>query len=421
MIENATLNMIYMLAVSLALGLIIGVEREWRERDHESGERPAGVRTFGLISLCGGVAGVLSLQFAGMLATGLIFVMAVMTVAYWRRSVNNRFKGVTTIFAAFAAYGCGAMATAGFVVPATATAVVVALVLGAKERLHHFVGALDQKEIFAALQFLLIAAVIWPLAPNENFGPYNAINPFEIWLMVVLISGLSFFGYISVRVFRASRGILGAAILGGFVSSTAVTLSFARMGRHQSRLTKTFATAIVAAATIMLARIAIIAGIIWPPLLIHISAPLLAMILTGALLSAIEIRRQGDNVEAPPSVSNPLEFGAALFFAGLLSIIMLASRWLEAAFGPEGVYALAFASGLADVDALTLSISRFARGGLDLEVASIAIMIAAVTNTIVKIGLVAIAGSPAMAKQTARALIAIVSVGAAVSIITLAG
>ncbi len=415
------LNVIYMLALSLALGLIIGVEREWRERDHEGGARPAGVRTFGLISLSGGVAGILNERFPGLFSTGLVFVLVVMTIAYWRRSHGDKFMGVTTIFAGFAAYGCGGLAAAGAFVPATATAVSVALVLGVKERLHRFVSRLDQTEIFAALQFLLIAAVIWPLAPNENFGPYDAINPFEIWLMVVLISGLSFVGYISVRVFRASRGILGAAILGGFVSSTAVTLSFARMGRRQPGLESTFAVAIIIATTIMIARVAIIAGIVWPPLLPRIGTPVVVMILSGVVLPAFQLKQQPKKIAETPEVANPLELVPALFFAGLLSIIMLASRWLEATFGPEGVYAVAFASGLADVDALTLSVSRFARDGLDLQVASIAIIVAVVTNTLVKIGLTAIAGSAAMMRHAARALIVVAIAGAASAAATFAG
>ncbi len=421
MSDTANLNMIYALAVSLALGLVIGVEREWRERAYEGAVRPAGVRTFGLISLSGGITGVLNEQFPGVLAAGLAVVIFVMTVAYWRRSHDDKFMGVTTIFAGFAAYGCGGLAAAGFFVPATAAAVSVAVILGAKERLHRFVSLLDQKEIFAALQFLLIAAVIWPLAPNRNFGPYDAVNPFEIWLMVVLISGLSFAGYISVRVFRASRGILGAAILGGFVSSTAVTLSFARMSRRQPEYESAFAAAVVIAATIMMARVAIITAIIWPPLLPYIGVPVGAMMITGVLLSTLRVKQQSKEMAETPSVTNPLELAPALFFAGLLSIIMLASRWLEAVFGPEGVYAVAFASGLADVDALTLSISRFARGGLDLHVAAIAIITAAITNTLVKIGLTAIAGSPTMTRQVSRALIIIVAVGATVAAIPLTG
>lgn len=418
--EIVSYNIIYSLALALALGLIIGVEREWRERDYEGGVRPAGVRTFGLISLSGGVAGVLGQQFPALPAVGLTLAVAIMAIAYWRRSKSDQFKGVTTIFAAFIAYGCGVLAADGYFVPATAIAIAVAFILGAKERLHRFVGGLDQKEIFAALQFLLISAVILPLAPNERFGPYDAINPFEIWLMVVLISGLSFLGYISARLFSVNRGILGTAVLGGFVSSTAVTLSFSRMSKRQTGLQSALAAGVIIAATIMLARVALIAGIVWLPLLPHIGVPLAAMALSGIVLCAVQMRRQdGETMEAP-HVSNPLELGPALFFAIFLSVIMLASRGLESAFGPEGVYVVSIASGLADVDALTLSLSRFARDGLDIGVASTGIVIAAITNTVVKIGLTAIAGGPVMIRQVSRSLAIIVVVGVTAAAITYA-
>jgi len=416
---NADLNIIYVLALSLALGLIIGVEREWRERDYEGGVRPAGVRTFGLISLSGGVAGVLGGQFPVLPPTGLALTIAIMTMAYWRRSRDKDFMGVTTIFAAFIAYGCGALAVAGYHVAATAVAVTVAIILGAKERLHRFVSELDQKEIFAALQFLLIAGVILPLAPNQRFGPYDAINPFEIWLMVVLISGISFLGYISARVLSAKRGILSTAILGGFVSSTAVTLSFARMGRRQPHLQRILANGIVIAATIMMARVAVIAGIIWPPLLAPLAPVILVMIITATLLCAIQMRRQHDNVTETPTVSNPLEILPALLFAGLLAIIMLVSHWLEAAFGAQGIYAIAVVSGVADVDAITLSLSNFARDGLDVSVAAIGIFAAAITNTVFKIFLTATVGGAVMTRFVLTALSVTIASGIGVAFITL--
>jgi uncharacterized membrane protein (DUF4010 family) len=413
------LNIIYVLALSLALGLIIGVEREWRERDHEGGIRPAGVRTFGLIGLGGGIAGVLGGQFPALLPTGLALTIAIMAMAYWRGSHDKNFMGVTTIFAAFIAYGCGGLAVAGHHVAATAAAVTVAIILGAKERLHRFVSELDQKEIFAALQFLLIAGVILPLAPNQRFGPYDALNPFEIWLMVVLISGISFLGYISARVLSAQRGILSTAILGGFVSSTAVTLSFARMGQRQPHLQRILANGIVIAATIMMARVAVIAAIVWPPLLAPLGPVILVMIITATILCAIQMRRQNDSVTETPTLSNPLEILPALFFAGLLAVIMIVSRWLEATFGAQGVYAIAVVSGIADVDAITLSLSNFARDGLDVSVAAIGIFAAAITNTLFKIVLTTVAGGAAMTRFVSGALAITIAVGLGVAFITL--
>jgi uncharacterized membrane protein (DUF4010 family) len=416
---NDDLNTIYVLALSLALGLIIGVEREWRERNHEGGIRPAGVRTFGLISLSGGVAGLLGEQFPALPATGLALITAVMTVAYWRRSHDERFMGVTTIVAAFIAYGCGGLAVSGYPVPATAIAVTVAIILSSKERLHQFVRGLDQKEIFAALQFLLIAGVILPLAPNERFGPYDALNPFEIWLMVVLISGLSFLGYLSARILSAKRGILSTAILGGFVSSTAVTLSFSRMGKRQPHLQRMLANGIIIAAAIMMVRVAIIAGVVWPALLPRLGPPLLAMSVSALVIYAIQEKHLNNKKTKAPALSNPLEILPALMFAGVLAAIMLASRALEASFGSQGVYAVAVASGLADIDAITLSLSRFARDGLDVSLAARGIFAAAITNTLVKIGLTAAAGGARMIRSISVSMAVIIAAGVGVGMLTL--
>ncbi len=413
------LNIIYALALALALGLIIGVEREWRDRDHEGDAHPAGVRTFGLIGLSGGIASILGKSYAALPAAGLALTIAVMIAAYWRRSQNRNYMGVTTIFAAFVAYGCGGLAAANLPIPATAVAIGTAMILGVKERLHSFVARLDQKEIFAALQFILIAGVVLPLAPNQRFGPYDAINPFEIWLMVVLISGLSFIGYLSARVLSASRGIIGTAILGGFVSSTAVALSFARMAKHEKQLERTLSAGVILASAIMFARVAVIAGAVWPPLLSQLGAPLFAMVVTSAVFSAFYLRRQQQIVLEAPNLSNPLEILPALIFAGVLAAIMLASRWLGATFGAEGIYALAVASGLADVDAITLSLSRFARDGLAGNVTVIAILLAAVTNTLVKLGLITLAGNLKMFRRVAAAFLLTILCGAVVAVLTL--
>ncbi len=405
------LHMVYAIALSLALGMIIGLEREWRERDYEGGRRPAGVRSFGLIGLSGGVAGVIGGTYAAFPSVGLAIVLGVMSIAYWRRSHGAGFMGVTTIFAAFIAFTCGVLTSMEHTIPATAAAIVTAFILGAKERLHGFIAKLDQKEIFAALQFLLIAGVILPLAPNKSFGPFDAINPFEIWLIVVLISGLSFLGYISARLLSPKRGIIGTALLGGFVSSTAITLAFARVGKHELNLQRTLSAGIVLASSIMFTRVLLLCGLVWSPLLKQLVAPLGAMIATSIMLSVFMLRRQSQTMLDEPPVSNPLELLPALFFAGLLATIMFASRWVEASYGAEGVFVVAFASGLADVDAITLSLSRFAKDGLAIDIAASAILLATITNTVVKLALVMIAGGRKMFRTVFMALSTTILVG----------
>lgn len=415
---SSEFSIIYQLALSLALGLIIGVEREWRERDFAGERRPAGLRTFGLIGLSGGVAGLMGQQFNATPALGLALTMLVMVTAYWRRSETREFMGVTTIFAAFIAYTCGTLSVMGLEVSATSVAVIVAMILGAKERLHRFVRRLDQNEIFAALQFLLIAGVILPLIPNDRMGPYDAINPFEIWLMVVLISGLSFMGYVALRALNARQGILGTAILGGFVSSTAVTVSLARMARQQPELRYLLSVGIIAASTIMFARVGMIAGLIMPPLLAPLALPIVSVIILS-LICAVYLIHKADGVSfEKPDVDNPLDISSALLFAGLLGVIMVGSRAGEALFGAEGIYAISIASGLADVDAITLTLSRFATEDLSVHVAARGILLAAVTNTFVKVALAAFAGGRTLRPAFLSLLGVIVAAGIS-AIITL--
>ncbi len=390
------LTSIYQLAIALALGLVIGVEREWRERDFKGGRRPAGLRTFGLIGLSGGVAGLIGDQYALFPAMGLVLTFIAMTAAYWRRSQNGNLMGVTTIFATMIAYGCGVLAVMNLQVPATAAAVTVAMILGAKDRLHRFVERLEQKEIFAALQFILIAGVILPLIPNRSIGPYEAINPFEIWLMVVLISGLSFLGYVALQALGAKQGIISTALLGGLVSSTATTVSLARMARRQPELKAVLSVGVIAASTIMFVRVCIIAGVISPALLLQILLPISIVIFISAAGAIYYSQQFRQLTFSKPTVSNPLDIASALLFAALLGLIMVGSRALEGMFGAEGVYALSVASGLADVDAITLTLSRFSTESLATRVAATGIMLAAITNTLVKIALAAFASGGAL-------------------------
>ncbi len=407
---ESNVNLVIDLAIALALGLVIGIERDWRERNFKGGRRPAGLRTFGLIGLGGGVAGAIGARFSAFPAIGLALTIIVLTAAYWRRSQDGEFMGLTTIFAALVAYSCGVLAVTGMQVPATAAAVIAAMILGAKDRLHRFVRRLERSEIFAALQFVLLAGVILPLIPNQSLGPYQAINPFELWLMVVLITGLSFAGYIAFQSTSAKR-VIGAAVLGGLVSSTATTLSFARLARKQPELSAVLSVGIIAASTIMFVRVCIIASVISPPLGLRLLLPVGLVTLASAAGAAYLARGLASVELEKPTISHPLDIGAAVTFAGLLGVIMIGSRALEATFGAEGVYAISVVSGLADVDAITLSLSRFATDDLAIGVAAAGIMLAAITNTLVKIALAAFAGGgvlrPAYAVLGAAALIGV--------------
>lgn len=405
--DNVTI--IYQLALALALGLVIGIEREWRDEDGHAGKRPAGIRSFGLIGLSGGLAALISEQSAAMLPVGLAVTFAVLTLAFWKQAKSNRFKGVTTIFTGSVAYSCGAMSVLGFEVPAISAAVVVAMILSAKERLHGFVHQLDQREIFAALQFILIAGVILPLIPNENMGPFNALNPFEIWALAVLISGLSFLGYVGLKALSPRRGILGIAVLGGFVSSTAVSISLARLARRQPDLHNLLSVGIITASTIMFVRVAAIVFIFSQSLFWVLALPIATVIAVSVIGGLYISSRSEERFFEKPDISNPLDITSALIFAAILGLVMVGSRALESIFGAQGVYAISLASGLADVDAITLTLSRFPTEDLATNVAATGIFLAAITNTVVKVALAGFAGGRTLRPAFATLSIAILA------------
>lgn len=394
------LQIVRSLGVSLGLGLIVGIERGWQARSAQEGQRVAGLRTFGLIGLSGGICGLLSREFGGgsFALAGLVLVVGVNSIAQWRLPSRFSHVGVTTIFAVLVTYSVGVLAALGYEVPAAAGAVATAILLGLKPKLHGWLRTLQERELFAVLQILVISIVVLPLLPNRGFGPYAALNPFEIWWMVVLVSTISFVGYFLVKALGPGRGLAVAALSGGLVSSTAITLSFARLGARRPELRPLLVVGIILASSIMFVRIIVIVAIVQFPLLIHVAPALGAMAAMGLVIAGWRWRRAVHADTPAQPLSNPLDIGPALVFGVLLGLILLLSSWLKDQFGASGIYALSMASGIADVDAITLSLSRLAGNGTAPEVATLGIFIAALVNTVTKSVLAGVIGGRAMAK-----------------------
>ncbi|MGM0413210.1 MAG: MgtC/SapB family protein, partial [Pseudomonadota bacterium] len=259
------------------------------------------------------------------------------------------------------------------------------------------------RELHAALKLLVISVVLLPLLPDRGYGPWDALNPHTLWWLVVLIAGLGFAGYVAVRVAGPGRGLLVTGLLGGLVSSTAVTLQLARLAPRGEGLYTVAAGAIVIACTTMFPRMAVEIGVVHPALLWQAALPL-GLVTTAGVAGALWLwwRRRGDEVPGEgPQVTNPMELGPALQFAGLLAAVTLlaeaARRWL----GDAGLYALAAASGIADVDAITLSLAGMAREDLAGEVAVRAMLLAALVNTVVKGAMAAAVGGAALGRRVA--------------------
>lgn len=391
------------LGIALAIGLLIGTERGWHERAELEGQRIAGIRTFALTGLLGGLIGLLAVKLNAAFA-GLAFVAfaALVIVSYMmgtRRSDTQ--LGITTEVALLMTLALGMLSTAGYPIIAAAIAVIVTTLLGLKSMLHAWLTRLSETELLAVLKFLLISVVMLPLLPDTGYGPWQAFNPYLAWWMVVLVSGLSFIGYITIKLVGARRGIMVSSLLGGLVSSTAITVSLSRYAREGIYPNHLLAAGILAAGSIMFVRVLIEVSVINPALTSALAPPL-AIMTVATLAGAAYLWRglPGEVNVGHSSLPNPFELGSALKFGLLLAAIMVLATGAQDMFGDSGLYALAFAAGIADVDALTLSTAKLTLNGLGTEVARNAILIAVITNSTVKILLAITLGGMGLGIQT---------------------
>ncbi len=384
------------LAVALLLGAIIGLERGWDAREQKSGERIAGIRTFSLIGLLGGISVVLAQEITvWAFPVLLLSVVAMAIVAYSERLDHIRNFSITSMVGMVLTFCFGAIAVAVDPVIATAAAVVTAIVLDNKEEIHSWVYKLKAHELDAALKLLVISVVLLPLLPNQQIGPGGVLNPHEIWWMVVMIASISFVGYFAMRVAGTSKGIIFTSLFAGLSSSTALTLHFAHQAERHPALNAQFATGILIACGTMFPRILVYCFVINRDLLSSLIWPVTVMTLL-LYIPAIVIWRKNakaDQVSQPTLNQNPLDLKSALFFGVLLTVILLLGDFLKGWLGDSGIYMLAATSGIADVDAITLSLTRMSNNGLTTDVAVISIVIAAATNNLVKSGMAWVIGN----------------------------
>ena len=388
---------IVLLGIALAIGLLIGVERGWKSREAKEGERIAGLRTYGLTGLLGGGAGVLS-QYIGAMAFGFIFLSftAAVTVAYAVRRKTKEDVSITGLVALLLTFILGVLAVLDHVNLAASAAVVTALLLRFKDVLHGWLKKLERQELHAALQLLLISVVLLPILPDRGYGPWQILNPYEIWWMVVLIVSISFIGYFSMKIAGPEKGVMLTALAAGLASSTALTLHFSRMSHQQEDMKNLLAAGILLACGTMFPRIVLISSLINPVLFNLLIVPMIMMTLV-TLISAMIIWRK--SIDQPPTelthLINPLELKPALFFGAFLVLVILLGKAAVDFFGDTGLYMLAAVSGIADVDPINLTLSRMSITELSLDVAVLAILIAVSSNTILKGILAVFVGGPA--------------------------
>jgi uncharacterized membrane protein (DUF4010 family) len=397
------------LAIATAIGFLVGFQREWRNVEDARAHSFAGARTFAFVAFLGGLAGLIG-DGVVLIAIGFAGLSALTVAAYWSEARTEPGSGGTTEIALLATYLLGVLAVRGEPMLAAVGGVGAAVLLALKPWVEHWAQSIERKEINAAIRFLAISVIVLPLLPDQGYGPYEALNPRQIWVMVVFISGLSFLGYWLTKLYGA-QGVLLTGVVGGLASSTATTVSLSRLVKEGSTTPRAAAAGIVAANVVMLARVGVL---LFVTSIAALSATSPALAAGGAVgLAAAFFYWRGEKEGHPEMrLGNPMELKPALFFAGLLAVIAVVSRYASDKFGDSGLYAVAFLTGLADVDAITLTAGEEAGSGeIAPAAAGIAVLIAVASNIIVKAGMTFAIAGPAAGIRVGAAFAAILAAG----------
>lgn len=393
MLESIPLDAAFFrLALALGLGLLVGLQRE------RIGTELAGIRTFALVSVVGAVTGILSQDLGGWVVAGALLSLTLLILlgdfAEIRKRGSETDVGITTEVALLTILLVGVLAGRGSTALATVVGGATALLLHLKARLHEFAGRLDDRDIKAIMQFALVSLVILPVLPNRTFGPYDVINPRQVWWMVVLIVGLSLAGYVAYRLLGARVGTLAGGLLGGLISSTATTVSYARRSGSSAGADRLAALAILLASTVLMARVLVELAVVAPRHLLELVWPLAISGVVGLAMAAVVwARSRGGEIEGPET-KNPSELKTALVFAALYVVVLLLATAAEDKFGDRGLYVVAILSGLTDMDAITLSTARMLESStVTAEQTWKVILVAATSNLAFKGAAVAVLGS----------------------------
>jgi uncharacterized membrane protein (DUF4010 family) len=377
----------------LALGLLVGVERGWTQRDQAPGTRFAGIRTFGLLGLAGGLGGALQAAFPVLSGVLLAATAVLVVMGYWR-STRGQTAAPASISGTASLVGllplaCGFVAGAGGHALASAATGVMVLVLAMRHQLHDWIRRLDEREVLAIAHFALIALVILPLLPDTPMGPLDAWRPRQIWLVVVLVCGFSFLGYIAAHRLGATKGTLATAAAGSMVSSTAVTAAVAGRLRDGSGDPATLNSAIALASAVMFIRVMALVAALAPfalTMLLAWALPGMAVSLIGAWLIGRRRPDTGAAAEQAMPLRNPFALGPALLLAALVMVLSVAARWVLARYGDAGLATVLALSGMLDVDSAIITMGNLPAGTVDPRLAALILMPPVLLNTLMKAG-----------------------------------
>jgi uncharacterized membrane protein (DUF4010 family) len=392
-------------ATALGIGLLVGMERERRP------DSAAGLRTFALVAMLGCLFALLTEKTGGpwMLVVGLLVISVAMVASNFSAQQEEKFRGFTSEAAIIITYGLGAAVWFGYATLAVMLAIATTVLLYFKAELRNISEKMTPKDINSILQFAVLSLVILPILPSQDYGPYNALNPRQIWWMVVLISGLALSGYLALRIVGARHGAALLGIFGGLASSTATTMMFSRHARELGHLVRMAAIVILIANVMVMIRLGLVSSVVAPALITQIAIVFACGIVPGVVMSLYGWKILNAAGELPmPEVKNPTELRTAISFGLLYAVVLLASAWLQDIAGNKGLYIVALASGLTDADASVLSTLRmFNLEKISSGEAVIAVTLALMANLAFKIGLVITIGGGKLARHALPGLFAI--------------
>jgi len=406
---------------ALGIGLLIGVERESHQRlvadqrDTQKGVEAAGIRTFALVCFSGNLLTLLPEPLAPWaVGLGLTFTGLIALLSYQRTSHGKSGdKGITSEIVLFISFILGALTGFGQLLLATTLSIIVLALLHYKSILHRFSHSLSQRDIRQTIQFLIITLIILPLLPDQTFGPYDALNPQRIWFMIVLISGIGFAAYVTIKFLGGRAGLGVTGILGGIVSSTAVTLALARVTRNHPENSSTCLLGIILACGTMFPRLLILTLLFSLQTATYLAIPVLAVSLF-TLAGSLLLWRKTEDKEArlyQPD-KNPLSLSMAILFGLLYAAVLFFSHMAQFHFGEEGLFMVAALSGITDVDAITLTISQMTSGSTLPQTAARTILLAAAVNSLVKLAIGMLLAHPEARFKLAATLLPMVLIPA---------
>jgi len=403
------LPVLHQLGIAVGLGLLVGLQRE------RSASRIAGIRTFPLITVLGVLCGVAAQSYGGwVVAAGLVGLAALAGVANVVQIRSTELDpGMTTEVAGLVMFMIGVALSAGLVLEAIVAGAGVALLLHWKAKLHSLAGRIEPEEFDSLMRFILITLVVLPVLPNQGYGPYGILNPFRIWLMVVLIVGISLAGYVAFRLFGAKLGTLAAGILGGLISSTATTISYSRRSEEHPERSSAAALIVALASTVVFARVLVEIAVVAPSILGATAGPIVAMMGVMLLVCvALYLVGSGSRELELEDEDPPSDLGSAVTFGLLYAGVLLGVAFAKQPWGDQGLYAVAAISGLTDMDAITLSTSELMRADELLPSTGWRlILVGSLANLVFKGGIVAALGHPRLRRRIGIAFTAALVAG----------